>query len=85
MGSDASFKPALTFTPSYKNDFDVGHPLLHQGFSAEILAKKYNITREEMEAHAVESHKRCQHAIQNNYFQSQIIPVTVSIAHYFSQ
>jgi acetyl-CoA acetyltransferase len=76
MGSDASFKPALTFNPSYTNDFDVGHPLLHQGFSAEILAKKYNITRQEMEAHAVESRKRCQHAILN-YFQDQIVPITV--------
>jgi acetyl-CoA acetyltransferase len=77
MGSDASYKPALTFTPDYKNDFDVGYPLLHQGYSADIIATKYNISRLEMEEFAVKSHKQCWDAIQKGHFKDQLVPIKV--------
>jgi acetyl-CoA C-acetyltransferase len=42
---------------------------------AEILANKYNITRDEMEQLAVESHRRAAHATENGYFQREIAAV----------
>lgn len=48
---------------------------IHMGVTAENVAKKFNITREEQDALAVESHRRAIHAIDNGYFKDQIIPI----------
>ena len=50
---------------------------IHMGVTAENVAKKYNITREEQDALAVESHRRARHAIENGYFKEQIVPITL--------
>lgn len=41
------------------------YPLVHQGVSAELLADKWGITREEVDAFAVDSHAKAQAAIQS--------------------
>ncbi|HEX2574744.1 MAG TPA: thiolase family protein [Aquihabitans sp.] len=46
-----------------------------QGTSAEIIAKKWDISREEMDAYAVESHKRATRARDEGRFDNEIIPV----------
>ncbi len=51
----------------------------HMGITAENLAKKYNITREDQDALAVESHRRAAQAIANGYFTDQIAPVEVKV------
>lgn len=51
--------------------------MVHQGVSAELVAEKYNITREEMDKYSAESHRRCYEATKNGYFKSQIVPVHV--------
>ncbi|MGO9982637.1 MAG: acetyl-CoA C-acyltransferase family protein [Rhodomicrobium sp.] len=51
--------------------FGVGH----MGITAENLAVKWGITREEQDALAVESHSRAVAAIQDGRFKSQIVPV----------
>lgn len=51
--------------------------VIHMGVTAENVAKKYNITREEQDALAVESHRRARHAIENGYFKEQIVPITL--------
>ena len=48
---------------------------LPMGLTAENCAAKYNLTREEMEELAVESHKRAAEATENGLFKDQIIPV----------
>jgi acetyl-CoA C-acetyltransferase len=48
---------------------------IHMGITAENIAKKWKITREEQDALAFESHKRAQHAIESGYFKDQIVPV----------
>jgi acetyl-CoA acyltransferase len=48
---------------------------VHQGISAELIAKKYNITRKEMEEFAIESHRKCAEAIKNGHFDSQIVKI----------
>lgn len=53
--------------------FGVGH----MGITAENVADKYNITREEQDAFAVDSQKKAVAAIAAGHFKSQIVPVDV--------
>jgi acetyl-CoA C-acetyltransferase len=53
--------------------FGVGH----MGITAENLATKWNITREEQDAFAVESQRRAAVAIADGRFKSQIVPITL--------
>ncbi len=47
------------------------------GITAENLAKKYHLTREECDQFAVESHIKAAKAWDSGYFNTQIVPVTV--------
>jgi acetyl-CoA C-acetyltransferase len=51
----------------------------HMGVTAENVAEKWGISREDQDALAVESHKRAARAVQNGYFKSQILPVEVRV------
>ena len=48
---------------------------VHMGITAENVAKKYGITREQQDAYAVESQKRATAAIAAGNFKSQILPI----------
>jgi acetyl-CoA acyltransferase len=48
------------------------------GHTAEAVAKKYGITREEQDAFAVRSHQRAFKAIQEGKFVDEIVPVSVT-------
>ena len=48
---------------------------IHMGVTAENIAAKWGITREEQDAIAVESHNRAQRATEAGYFKDQIVPV----------
>jgi acetyl-CoA C-acetyltransferase len=50
---------------------------IHMGVTAENIAAKWGITREDQDKLAVESHNRAQRAIEAGYFKSQIMPVTL--------
>jgi acetyl-CoA C-acetyltransferase len=50
---------------------------VHMGVTAENLAEKFDISREEQDQLAVLSHNRAQKAIENGYFKDQIVPVTL--------
>lgn len=49
----------------------------HMGITAENVAEKWGISREEQDQLAAESHNRAENAISNNYFQDQILPIEV--------
>jgi acetyl-CoA C-acetyltransferase len=53
--------------------FGVGH----MGVTAENLAAKWGITREEQDAFALESQRRAARAIAEGRFKDQIVPVTI--------
>lgn len=53
--------------------FGVGH----MGMTAENLAEKWGISREQQDEFAVESQRRAQAAIEGGYFKDQIVPVTI--------
>ena len=51
----------------------------HMGVTAENVAKKYGITREDQDALAVESHTRAAKAVEKGYFKDQIVPVEIRV------
>jgi acetyl-CoA acyltransferase len=63
----------------YPKEWPEGMPykLVHQGISAEMMAEKYDLTRLDLDDYACQSHLRAMHAIQNGYFDSQILPITL--------
>lgn len=50
---------------------------IHMGVTAENLACQYEISREEQDALANDSHARAINAIDKGYFKDQIVPITL--------
>ncbi len=50
---------------------------VHMGVTAENLAERHGITREEQDAFALESHRRAAEAQREGRFAAEIVPVTV--------
>ena len=50
---------------------------LSMGLTAEAVAKEYNVNREDQDVFSYNSHKKAINAIQNGYFKSGILPITV--------
>jgi acetyl-CoA C-acetyltransferase len=51
---------------------------LGMGITAENVAEKYQISREDQDAFALESQKRAEKANQNQLFRDEIVPIDVS-------
>ena len=49
----------------------------HMGITAENIATKWGISREDQDALAVESHQRAANATKNGHFKDQILPVEI--------
>ncbi|HKW69574.1 MAG TPA: thiolase family protein [Candidatus Dormibacteraeota bacterium] len=73
MGSNA-VSPGTPFPPELMELYD----LVPQGISAELMARKYGISRKAMDEFSVESHHRAHVATENGYFKSQVMPVDIS-------
>lgn len=56
---------------------ETGHRLVHQGESAEMMAEKWGLERASLDDFAYESHLRAGRAIQNGYFDGQILPISL--------
>jgi acetyl-CoA acyltransferase len=74
MGSNA-ISPGTPFPPELMEHYD----LVPQGISAELIARKYGVTRREMDEFSVISHHRANEATENGHFKSQILPVEISL------
>jgi acetyl-CoA C-acetyltransferase len=49
----------------------------HMGNTAELVAEKYSVTREQQDAYALESHRRAVAAMDAGKFRDEIVPVPV--------
>ncbi|MBW1720877.1 MAG: acetyl-CoA C-acetyltransferase [Deltaproteobacteria bacterium] len=49
----------------------------HMGQSAELVAEKYGVTRQDMDDHALNSYQKAWAAIEGGKFKDQIVPVKV--------
>ena len=47
----------------------------HMGVTAENVAEKWGVSREDQDAYSLKSHQRAQSAIENGYFKNQILPI----------
>jgi acetyl-CoA acetyltransferase family protein len=74
MGSNSA-GPGQPFPPELLEIYE----LVPQGISAELMARKYGITRREMDEFSVQSHLRAAEATEKGYLRSQIMPVEVSV------
>lgn len=50
---------------------------VHMGITAENVAEKWGISREDQDELAVESHKRAASAAEQGYFKDQILPIEI--------
>jgi len=63
--------------PSYKANMENLNYHVSMGATAEAVAKKYEITREDADEFSFNSHKKASSALKNEKFKSQIVPVEV--------
>jgi acetyl-CoA acetyltransferase family protein len=75
MGVTAEQGPGIPFGPKMLERYS--HGLVPQGISAEMIAEKWGISREELDAIGLESHRRAARATEEGRFASQIVPVEV--------
>src|SRR2546421_2679467 len=52
--------------------------IVPQGISAEVIAEQWGLTREELDAYALESHRRAIAAAEEGRFANEIVPVEAS-------
>ena len=57
------------------------YDLVSQGVAAELIADQWGFSREELDAYALESHRRAVRAIDEGRFENEVIPVEVSNPH----
>ena len=55
--------------------------IVPQGISAEVIADEWGLSREELDAYSLESHRRAIEAIDGGRFEREIIPVEVNNPH----
>lgn len=63
--------------PAYSIAKDEPDYYLSMGLTAEAVAKEYQVSREDQDLFSYQSHQKAVTAIQNGYFKSGILPVTV--------
>ena len=77
----------MSRVPMGSNGGDLSGALLErweivpQGISAEVLAKEWGFSREQLDAFSLESHRRAVAAIDAGNFEQEIVPVEVSNPH----
>ncbi len=77
MGITSVQGPGRPFGPMMAERYD--HNLVPQGVSAQMIAEKWGISREEQDELALESHRRAARATEEGRFDTQIIPVEVML------
>jgi acetyl-CoA acyltransferase len=77
----------MSRVPMGSNGGDLSDELLErwqivpQGISAEVLAEEWNLSREQLDAYSLESHRRAIAAIDEGRFENEIVPVEVTNPH----
>lgn len=56
------------------------HEIIHQGLSAERIAEKYGLTREELDRYSFESHQKALNAHAEGRFEREIEPLDVTMS-----
>jgi acetyl-CoA acyltransferase len=67
------------FSPSFLEHTD--HTLGIQFWVAQVLADRFGVTRDEMDAFALESHRRAAENTDNGFFANEVLPVPLKDEH----
>jgi acetyl-CoA acyltransferase len=74
-----SIKPgSLPFGPKVLSRYQERGGLVPQGISAELIAEKWNISREDNDRFALESHLRAARATEEGRFEREIVPIEIT-------
>lgn len=65
-------------SPSFKITQEMPDLYLNMGLTAEAVAQKYQVSREEQDAFSLASHQKAIQAIQQGFFKDGILPITVT-------
>ncbi len=77
MGSSTEHGPGKMYGSRMRNRYKPVGGLVHQGISAEMIADKWGLTREQLDAFSAESHQRAAAATSEGRFENEIIPIVV--------
>jgi len=75
MGITFSQGPGIPFGEQMRTRYNDG--LVPQGISAEMIAEKWGLTREDLDQVAYDSHMRAARATEESRFDGQIVPIEV--------
>jgi acetyl-CoA acyltransferase len=76
MGASVQSGPGMPFGPKMMERYAAAGGLVPQGISAEMIADKWDLSREDLDAFSLESHRRAARAIEEGRFEREIVPVT---------
>jgi acetyl-CoA acyltransferase len=77
----------MSRVPMGSNGGDLSPKLLErwqivpQGISAEVIAEEWGLSREQLDAYSLESHRRAIAAIDEGRFENEIVPIEVTNPH----
>jgi acetyl-CoA acyltransferase len=71
--------PGFPFGPKMMERYQAVGGLVPQGISAELIAEKWNLSREDLDGYSAATHQRAARATQEGRFDREIIPVTVDL------
>ena len=73
IGSTTEHGPGEAYGPMYLDHYQ----LIHQGECAEEIARRWGVSREDMDVLALESHRRAAQATDEGRFKNEILPLEV--------
>jgi len=76
IGATTDPGPGEAYGPAYRRRF----ALVHQGECAEEIARRWGVSREEMDAFALESHRRAGRAQEEGRFDHEILQLPAKVA-----
>jgi acetyl-CoA acyltransferase len=75
IGSTTDPGPGEAYGPLYKEHFE----LIHQGECAEEIARRWNVSREDMDALALQSHQRATRATDEGRFTREMVTLEARV------
>ena len=76
MGVTMQQGPGIPFGPKMIERYENG--LVPQGLSAEMIAEKWGLSREQLDGYAVDSHARALRATEEGRFENEILPIEIT-------
>jgi acetyl-CoA acyltransferase len=77
MGASIGQGAGFPFGPRVRARYEPVGGLRNQGLSAEMIADRWGLSREDLDAYSAESHRRAARATAEGRFEREIIPVVV--------